>query len=60
MAGSLDSEDGMPSRSSAVFVVTTITMSVATVFVIARLVSRFVVLKVRSWDDYLMILGWVR
>ena len=47
------------SRSRAVFIVTTVTFILATAFVIARLISRFVLLRNRTWDDWLMILAWV-
>jgi hypothetical protein len=46
-------------RSKAVFVGVTVTFILATLFVVARLVSRFGVLKRRGWDDYFIILAWV-
>lgn len=49
----------LPSRGKPVFVVTTITFVLATVFVVARLVSRFGILKHRTADDWVMILAWV-
>lgn len=41
------------------FIVTTVTFVLATVFVFARIISRFVLLRRRTWDDWLMILAWV-
>ncbi|CZT52783.1 related to L-fucose permease [Rhynchosporium secalis] len=49
----------MPSRGRTVFVVTTITFVLASFFVIARLISRFGVLKHRTADDWVMILAWL-
>lgn len=48
-----------PSRGKAVFVVTTITFILASAFVFARILSRFVLLRNQTWDDWLMILAWV-
>ncbi|PVH80503.1 MFS general substrate transporter [Cadophora sp. DSE1049] len=48
----------MPSRGRSVFVVTTITFVLATFFVVARLISRFGILKHKTWDDWVMILAW--
>ena len=47
------------SRGNAVFVVTTITFVLASVFVVARLMSRFAVVRKSTWDDYFMIAAWV-
>lgn len=46
-------------RGRAAFVVTTTTFILATLFVIARLISRFGILKHRTADDWIMILAWV-
>jgi hypothetical protein len=46
-------------RGRTVFVVTLTTFVLATVFVISRLISRFGVLRTRTADDWVMILGWV-
>ncbi|CAG8959700.1 hypothetical protein HYFRA_00001606 [Hymenoscyphus fraxineus] len=46
------------SRGDATLVVTTVTFSLATVFVVARLISRFVILKTRTADDWCMIVAW--
>ncbi|EPE35356.1 MFS general substrate transporter [Glarea lozoyensis ATCC 20868] len=46
------------SSSKTVFVVTTITFVLATVFVVGRLISRFVILKNRTADDWCIILAW--
>lgn len=52
----LDANNG--SRSKAVFVGVTLTFTLATILVVARLVSRFHIVKCRGWDDYLIILAW--
>ena len=46
------------SRGHVVFIVTTTTFALATVFVIARLISRFAIVRNRTWDDWVMILAW--
>ena len=51
--------DGHPSRGKAVFVVTTITFILATIFVCARLVSRFAIVRHKTWDDWFIIFAWV-
>ncbi|KAA8569750.1 hypothetical protein EYC84_001333 [Monilinia fructicola] len=51
--------DSLHSRSSAVFLVTTITFIITSAFVVARLVSRFGILKSRSWDDWSIIFAWL-
>jgi hypothetical protein len=55
----MSSISGRDSRGKAVFIVTTTTFVLASVFVAARLVSRFGVLKSRTADDWFMILAWV-
>ena len=47
------------SSSKTVFVVTTVTFVLATVFVVGRLISRFVILKNRTADDWCIILAWL-
>ncbi|KAG0646890.1 L-fucose permease [Hyphodiscus hymeniophilus] len=49
---------GNGSRGKSVLVVTTTTFVLATIFVAARLLSRFVVLKHRTADDWFIILSW--
>jgi hypothetical protein len=41
-----------------VFVVTTTTFVLASVFVFARLISRFAIVRNRTWDDWFMIIAW--
>ncbi|KAH7420176.1 MFS transporter-like protein [Cadophora sp. MPI-SDFR-AT-0126] len=53
-----DRQRVMPSRGKSVFVVTTVTFVLATFFVVARLISRFGVLRHKTWDDWVMILAW--
>lgn len=48
------------SHSRTVFIVTTSTIILATLFVLARLISRFGVLRKHAADDWLIILAWVR
>ncbi|TVY14212.1 L-fucose-proton symporter [Lachnellula arida] len=45
-------------RGKAAFIVTTTTFIIATLFVIARLISRFGILAHRTADDWLVILAW--
>lgn len=47
------------SVGETVFIVTITTFVIATTFVVARLVSRFGVLRSRTADDWSMILAWV-
>jgi hypothetical protein len=47
------------SRGRAVFIVTTTTFVLASIFVAARLVSRFGILRNRTADDWCIILAWV-
>jgi hypothetical protein len=47
------------SRSKGVFIVTTIAFVLATIFVAARLISRFGILRNRTADDWCIILAWV-
>jgi hypothetical protein len=49
---------GHHSRGQAVFIVTTTTFVLASIFVAARLVSRFGIVRNRTWDDWFMILAW--
>ncbi|KAI0141682.1 fucose permease [Xylariaceae sp. FL1272] len=46
-------------RGPAVFVVTTATLVLATVFVAARLVCRVLIVRQVSWDDYFIIIAWL-
>ncbi|KAJ5041246.1 uncharacterized protein L3040_005794 [Drepanopeziza brunnea f. sp. 'multigermtubi'] len=48
----------LPSRGKSVFVVTTITFVLATISVVARLISRFGITKHRTADDWIIILAW--
>jgi hypothetical protein len=50
---------GHHSRGEAVFVVTTTTFVLASVFVAARLVSRFAILRSQTTDDWVMVVAWV-
>lgn len=50
---------GHHSRGEAVFVVTTTTFVLASVFVAARLISRFAILRSQTADDWFMIVAWV-
>ena len=46
-------------RSRVVFVGVTVTFILASIFVTARLVTRFGIVKHRGWDDYCIVLAWV-
>ena len=51
---------GIPDRRQAVLVVTSTTLGIATLFVASRLVSRIAIVRRTAWDDYFIVLGWVR
>ena len=46
-------------RSRAVFVGVTVTFVLASIFVAARLITRIIITKHRSWDTYCILLAWV-
>jgi hypothetical protein len=50
---------GNHSNGQVVFVVTTTTFVLASVFVTARIISRFAILRSRAVDDWVMIVAWV-
>lgn len=56
----MTTHDHVVSRGPTVFAVTTVTIALASVFVIARLISRLLIVKRRAWDDYWMVVAWVR
>lgn len=56
---SVDTSVDFPDRGPAVFAVVTATLSLATVFVAARLVSRIGIVRSVSWDDYIIVLAWL-
>jgi hypothetical protein len=49
----------VPDRHQSVLVVTVTTLVIATIFVAARLVSRLVIVRKITWDDYFIVFGWV-
>jgi hypothetical protein len=49
----------IPDRRQSVLVVTTATFVITTIFITARLVSRLVIVRKITWDDYFIVLGWV-
>ncbi|KAH7633885.1 major facilitator superfamily domain-containing protein [Sordaria sp. MPI-SDFR-AT-0083] len=49
----------VPDRGPAVFVVTTVTICLATLFVAARMVSRIGIVRRVGWDDYIIVLAWL-
>jgi len=57
---STDLGDGIPDdRRQSVLVVTTATLAISTIFIAARLVSRLVIVRKVTWDDYFIVFGWV-
>lgn len=48
-----------PNRGPAVEVVALTTLGVATLFVVARLVTRVGLAKKSTWDDLLIVVGWI-
>ena len=55
-----DHSDASQNRGPVVLAVTTALLVASSVFVILRLVSRIGVVRKISWDDYFIILAWVR
>ncbi|KAK5987413.1 6-deoxy-L-galactose permease-like protein [Cladobotryum mycophilum] len=53
------SRGAVPDHGPAVFAVTTATLVLASVFVAARMISRFFIVKNVTWDDRVMILAWL-
>ncbi|KAK2609377.1 hypothetical protein QQS21_002158 [Conoideocrella luteorostrata] len=49
----------VPDRGPAVFAVTTATLVLASIFVGARMVCRYSIVRRVSWDDRIMILAWL-
>jgi fucose permease len=49
----------IPNRGPAVFAVTTATLVLASVFVGARMICRFFIVRRVTWDDRIMILAWL-
>jgi hypothetical protein len=47
------------SRGPVVLAVTAATLACCTVFTLARLTSRFAIVKKPMWDDYFIILAWL-
>ncbi|KAL8305627.1 hypothetical protein RB600_008490 [Gaeumannomyces tritici] len=50
--------NGVPDRGPAVFGVTVATLCLASVFVVARLVSRIGIVRRFSWDDGFVVAAW--
>ena len=46
-------------RDSTILIVTIVTVSVATVLIVGRLISRAVIVKHVALDDYLIVIGWI-
>jgi hypothetical protein len=55
----VDVGSNVPDRRQPVLVVTSTSLTIATIFVAARLVSRIGIVKRVSWDDYLIVVAWV-
>ncbi|KAJ6789406.1 hypothetical protein PWT90_03636 [Aphanocladium album] len=49
----------VPNRGPAVFAVTISTLAIASVFVFARMVCRFLIVKKVTWGDNFMMLAWL-
>ncbi|GJN76185.1 MFS transporter [Purpureocillium lilacinum] len=58
-ASSATSDGHVPNRGPAVFAVTTATLVLASIFVGARIVCRYFIVRNVSWDDRVMILAWL-
>lgn len=46
-------------RNSTVLVVSIVTLCIATVLIVGRLISRAGITKRMTFDDYLIIIGWI-
>lgn len=46
-------------RNSTILIVTIVTVSIATVLIVGRLISRAVIVKHVTFDDYLIVIGWI-
>ncbi|KAJ1331926.1 MFS transporter FHS family L-fucose permease [Microdochium nivale] len=51
--------DSFPDRGPSVFVVTTATFVLATVFVVARMITRTFIVRRVSYDDHAMLVAWL-
>jgi len=51
--------NGAPTRGPAVLVVTAIMIILATIFVALRMISRSLIVRRVTLDDYFMVLAWV-
>jgi uncharacterized membrane protein (DUF4010 family) len=51
--------NGFPDRGPPVFAVTVATLVLASVFVAARIVCRYFIVRNFAWDDRVMVLAWL-
>lgn len=51
--------NGFPDRGPPVFAVTVATLVLASVFVAARIVCRYFIVRNVAWDDKVMVLAWL-
>lgn len=49
----------VPDRGSSVFAVSVATLVLASVFVVARLICRYFIVRCIRWDDRVMMLSWL-
>ena len=54
-----DADRHVPDRGPAVFAVTTVTLVLASIFVFARIVCRYFIVKNFTWGDAVMLLAWL-
>ncbi|KAG6079458.1 hypothetical protein E4U15_003746 [Claviceps sp. LM218 group G6] len=60
MSSTSEDDDGtVPNRGPSVFAVTTATLALASVFVGARIICRYWIVRRVTWDDRIMILAWI-
>ncbi|KAG5964865.1 hypothetical protein E4U56_002048 [Claviceps arundinis] len=60
MSSTSEGDDGtVPNRGPSVFAVTTATLALASVFVGARIICRYWIVRRVTWDDRIMILAWI-
>ena len=53
------SSSSATSRGDSIFTVTLTTIILTTVFVVGRLISRFALVRSRTWDDWFIIVAWL-
>lgn len=56
---SVVADSDVPDRGPVIFAVSVATLAVASIFVAARLISRYFIVRRVRWDDRVMMLAWL-